>query len=115
MSGCENSSRPKPKGSSKNIEGLYSELISIKEEYSSLKTQYFGLVKQNTELTERGEAEAVQIAELQRELERQKREEEKSRGNVKFMEQEMERIKKECVRMVETEKFKNKKLEETLQ
>ena len=36
----------------------------IKAEYKTLKNSYNGLVKQNTDLTERGEKEAASIAEL---------------------------------------------------
>lgn len=50
----------------KNIGDLYWQLSNIKAEYKTLKNSYNGLVKQNTDLTERGEKEAASIAELRR-------------------------------------------------
>ena len=46
-----------------------------------------------------------------KELERTKKDLEKSKKNTAFMEEEMERIRKECFKLLETEKFKTKKLE----
>lgn len=52
---------------------------------------------------------------MRRELERAQKESEKHQSNVRFMEEEIDRIKKECFRLLESEKYQNKKLEETLQ
>jgi hypothetical protein len=48
-------------------------------------------------------------------LEKSQKEGEKYRKNVVFLEGELERIRKECMKLLEIEKFRVKKLEETIQ
>jgi hypothetical protein len=91
---------------------IYNELISLKSEYKMLKSNYSRLVAENGESLRK---EKLEKEGLVSEKEKLLKEAEKQKKCISMLEVEVDRIKKECYKILEMERFKLKKLEETLQ
>lgn len=86
--------------------------MAVKSQYKRLKGSYEKLAQEKLELTNRGLGDPIEYkARLEETVQEVLRQERINQA----LQQELERIRKEFLRVVETEKFKNKKLEQIIQ
>lgn len=125
----QNSIQKHKSKNSQSMQNIASEMNFLRDEYKTLKDAYHSLIQEklknaeeaqlirdeNQTLKDSNEALRAENEKLKAESSRALKEGEKLRNKVGFMEQEIERIKKESFKMIEIEQFRARKLEENLQ
>lgn len=104
----------KSKKKSGELDEIYKELLGLKEEYKSLKDSYNLVIREKVESKKREARLQEEIARLGRESDEKQKRIERCDSQLEFYAREIERIKKESMKLLQIEGFKLQKLEENL-